>query len=224
MPVKKEYRDYMHICVCVPNTGTWRTETAKSMALMFSHVSLHGVPGVTKAKITMLTSEGSMVGQQREVLTAKVLQSDATHLLFIDSDMGFPMTTARDLALRGKEFVAANCTTRTMPPKYVAHALDGEVLDSRGMTGVTEAQHVGLAVALIETAAIKRLKPPLYLMDWIPSLHIYCGEDVYFTQLLARIGVKIFIDHDLSQHIVHVGSYAYSHKDLVNEQELENVN
>jgi len=218
MPVKKQYRDYVHVCVCVPNTGVWRSETACSMALMFSYFSLRGVKGAAKAKITILTAQGSMLSQSREILTAKVLSSDATHLLFIDSDMQFPMTTANDLLEKQQEFIAANCTTRTMPPKFVAHDLAGELLDSRGRHGIQKVQHVGLAVALIETQVFKRMYPPLYLMDWVPDMGVYCGEDVYFTQKLGEIGVQPYIDHDLSAKIKHVGHYAYSQEDIPVEQ------
>ena len=91
-------------------------------------------------------------------------------------------------------------------------------MDSRGKVGLEEAQHTGLAVALVETRLMKRVShPPLYFMDWVPDMKCQCGEDVFFTQRLVEVGAKIWIDHDLSQHIKHVGTYSYSLNDLKDE-------
>ena len=70
-------------------------------------------------------------------------------------------------------------------------------------------QHVGLAVTLIEASAFMKLRPPLFLMDWIPDLNCYCGEDVYFCQKLSEAGVKLYVDHDVSQRIRHIGTQAF---------------
>lgn len=57
-------------------------------------------------------------------------------------------------------------------------------------------------------------------MDWIPALGTYCGEDVYFSQKMAEIGVDLWIDHDISREISHVGKKKYSFDDI-DEKDLE---
>jgi hypothetical protein len=54
-------------------------------------------------------------------------------------------------------------------------------------------------------------------MDWIPQLKCYCGEDVYFCQKLVESGTDLWIDHELSRAVKHVGSYSYGHDDLTEE-------
>ena len=49
----------------------------------------------------------------------------------------------------------------------------------------------------------------------------YCGEDVYFCQKLVDAGARLYIDHDLSVQVQHIGSYSYGHEDLVDGSDSE---
>lgn len=48
---------------------------------------------------------------------------------------------------------------------------------------------------------------PLFSMPWNGS--DYLGEDVFFFMRLEEAGVPVFVDHDLSNQIAHVGEYGY---------------
>ncbi len=210
------YKEY-HVLVGVPSSGTWTAETAKCIALMFSHFSLYKVKGSTKQKISLLSIQASMLSTSREMMVKKAIDMDATHLMLIDSDMLLPMNTAKRFLELKRPFIAANCTTRKFPTETVGHTLDGERMISLGKSGVEEVQHVGLAVSMIEVAALKELTPPLFLMDWIPDLQTYCGEDVYFCQKLREKGYKLYIDHETSRLVKHVGKYNFGHEDVGRE-------
>lgn len=211
----------INVVVCIPSTGNWQSETSKSLALMVSYFGIHKISYSRKQTVSVLTTDGSMLSALREIMVKKSLQHNYTHILFVDSDMEFPMNALNHLLTvgRDKDFIGANCVTRKFPVVPTAHDLNGDVIDSNGKTGVQEVQHVGLAFALIKTTVIKQhLQPPLFLMDWIPPLQTYCGEDVYFCQKLAAAGVKMYIDHDLSLQIKHIGKYAYSFNDLLRQK------
>ena len=215
------YRD-PSILVCMPTSGFVRTETAKSLALMFSYFGQHKLdPHTRTERLAYCSVEGSMLCAQREMLVKKALQAKhVTHILFVDSDMEFPMDTIHKLYAHKKTYVAANCTTRAKPVLPVAHDLAGERLYSAGKSGLQEVTHVGLAIALVETEPLKSMRPPLFLMDWIPDMRNYCGEDVYFTQKLRELGHPIWVDHELSQQIKHVGTCAYGHEDVIEPEAL----
>lgn len=204
----------IHVMVGIPSGDTWKAQTAKCVALMFSFFALHPVKGARTQKMSLLSLQSSMLSFSRETIVKKALQSDATHLLFIDSDMVFPMETANRLLSHQAPFVAANCTTRKFPTEAVAHTMEGERLVSLGKSGLEVVQHTGLAMALIECSVLKKLTQPLFLMDWVPALKAYCGEDVYFCQKLAEQGIRLYIDQDLSVKVKHVGSYLYGHEDI----------
>ena len=205
------------ILVCMPTMGFVRIETMKSMALMFSFFGENKLAGnPLSQRLALASVEGSMLCAQREMLVKKALQSKhVTHILFVDSDMDFPMNLIHRLFVHDKVYIAANCTTRAEPPLPVAHDLAGNRLHSKGKSGLEQVTHVGLAVALIQTEPLKALRPPLFLMDWIPEQKTYCGEDVYFSQKLVEQGHEIWIDHDVSQQVKHIGTKAYTHEQTV---------
>jgi len=116
-----------------------------------------------------------------------------------------PRDTLRRLLSHDLPFVAANCTSREWPPNPTAIGFDGQRVSSVGRSGLETVRQVGLAVALLRRDLLMKLDPPRFLMDWIPQVKGYCGEDVYFSQLVNHAGFEVVIDHDLSKDVGHVG-------------------
>lgn len=198
------------VVVCIPSTGQWQAPCAHSVSIMLAEFMVWRIPGLRRKRVSLLTKNGSMLSQLRHDLVKESLQSkDATHVLFIDSDMIVPKDLIQRLLVHDKDFVGANCVTRCFPPEFIAHDLDGKRIDSRGKTGLQKVQHVGAAVMLCKTEALRRLKPPLFLQDWIPEVNAYCGEDVYFCQVAQAAGFDLWIDHDLSMQIQHIGTVPF---------------
>ena len=212
----------LRVAICVPSTGNVRVEFMKSLVSLTSHFLQTKVKGYQSNRYVLLTAQGSMLVQSRHNLVRTALTEECSHILFLDSDMQFPKTLLNSLLADRKEIVAANCTTRKMPPEPIAHDLSGERLFSNGRTGLQKVQIMGLAVCLIETSVFKRLKPPFFSMEWVAEYQAYCGEDVYFTQYAQSIGVDCWIDHSVSRDIKHIGTMAYGH-DQVELPEMKEV-
>jgi hypothetical protein len=185
-----------------------------SLGMLMAYFEGMRVPGAKSQRLAVCRVETSMIGASRQIMVKKGLQRGSSHFLFLDSDMSFPRDTLHRLLAHRKPFVAANCTTRVEPILPVAHDLAGNRLDSRGKTGLQKVQHVGMAVALIEAECFRKTKPPHFLMDWIPDVQNYCGEDVYCSQVLQAAGYDSWVDHDLSREIGHVGYRTYTHQDV----------
>lgn len=204
----------LHVCVAVPSNGYWVAATARSVALLFSYFASHPIAGYRSQRMSLIGAEGSQIHVAREKMTRAALRAGATHLLFIDSDMKVPMEVAHGLIRHNKDCVAANCTNRKEPITALARDFEGNVISSNEKTGLEKVRSVGTAVMLIKTDVIKRLTPPLFMSEWIPTEQDFCGEDIYFTQKLQEIGVDIWVDHDLSKVVGHVGQREYGHWDL----------
>ena len=153
-----------------------------------------------------------MLVSNRHELVKKALKLGATHVLFLDSDMKFPKNLLRKMLMRKRPVLGANCTTRGFPVKWIAHDLEGREVDSSKKMGCQKVQHVGLAVMLLEAEVLKRLEPPLFMMEWIPEVGSYCGEDVYFCAKLQAAGQDIWIDHELSREIAHCGAMSFGYE------------
>lgn len=207
--------------ICIPSTGTVRVETAKSLAMLCTHFNQTPVWKDTRQSFVLLTTQGSMLVQLRHTLVATALKEKCTHLLFLDSDMVFPKDTLNRLLGHKKAIVAANCTTRSLPPEPVAHDLLGRRLMSKGKRGLQKVQQAGLAVCLVEAKVFMEMRPPFFMMEWVEEYGAYCGEDVYFSQLVQHhLRKDIWVDHTLSQEIKHIGHLAYTH-DMVESETLK---
>jgi len=206
-------KDY-HVAVCVPSTGEWVDDFGKSLALMFSYFAQNRVKGARSQRMSLLTAKGSMLVYLRHLLTVNALRSKATHILYLDSDMAFPKDLANKMLERDKPVLALNCTTRVRPVQPTAFDMQEQRIDSRKRHGVEEIAHAGMAVMMVEATQLRNVRPPLFMMEWMPEENAYCGEDVYFCMRLQEAGVKIFTDHELSLTIKHVGRHSYSHDDL----------
>lgn len=207
--------------VLVPCMGSWDMYFGKHLVALFAK-TMGWRPGpeqgVEALRVRLYTLATSMLVKSRHKLIKNALKDGCTHILFIDSDMTFPDDGLLRLLQRRKPVVGANYTTRQWPVNNVAVGLDGERLDSRGKYGCQRVQHLGCGFMLVEAEAIKKLEPPLFLMDWIPSLGDYCGEDVYFCAKLQAAGYGVYVDHELSQQMGHIGKIRFGPNMLGVEQ------
>ena len=203
----------LDIAIGIPTGGMWDMEFGKCLASMVYKTTMWKPSvekGIESLRLRLYCQPGSMLVKNRQILAAKAIQEGCSHLLFLDDDMSFPDDLLIRLIERDKPVIAVNCTTRSFPVHYIAHDLKGKLIDSRGKVGCQKVQHVGCAVMMLETELIKRLTPPLFMMDWIPDVRDFCGEDVYFcAKLGAEAGAEIWIDHDLSQEVGHIGRLKY---------------
>jgi Glycosyl transferase family 2 len=213
----------LNVFVCIPSGSHWLADFGKSLALMFSYYSHVKVPGYGQQKLSLVTMESSMLGQARETLVKRALKEKADYVLFLDSDMVFPHDTIHRLLKHAKEFICGAYTCRTYPVRPTAVGYDGKKINSLDRKGIEKIQHAGFGVCLIKLDVVKKLRPPLFLMDFIPALGTQCGEDVYFSQKMAEIGVDLWVDHDLSKELGHVGKRIYSFKDI-DPKDLESHN
>lgn len=155
----------------------------------------------------------------RNALVAAFLASDASHLLFVDADVGFPASAVARLLLPQKPFIAGLYPKKTEPAAWpVEFALD--YLESDPVTGLLEASGVPTGFLLLHRSVFAALAPhvPVYVNQDGEPTHAYfqCeivgqrwwGEDFNFCRRWRAIGGKVWIDPYLT--LTHVGAKRYS--------------
>jgi hypothetical protein len=97
------------------------------------------------------TCNGTGLMRQRDRLVSDFLESDCSHLLFVDSDIAWSPDQALKLLATGEEFVGgAYC--KKAPGNFLAARLTG------GRKGeLLEADHVATGFLLVARAAIERM-------------------------------------------------------------------
>lgn len=204
------------IAIAVPTTDMVRAKA--SFDLMRAVVAAL-MDGIT---VIPLQVEGSLLASQRTTLVQQALEMDATHICFVDSDMRIPENIFARLMFHVKPetpVIAANCARRRMPVGPTAYRLGPQgkedvytLPDSHGLERV---DCVGTGVMMIDAAVFSKIQQPWFATPWNAEMNQHMGEDIWFCKLLAKAGIPLYIDHDVSREVGHSGEWDYSH-DQVN--------
>ena len=73
-----------------------------------------------------------------------------------------------------------------------------------------ETHQVGFGVMLVNTEVYRKVPLPWFSFEWLPEKQIYRGEDYFFCMKVRAAGYPIFIDHDVSKEVRHLGEFGYS--------------
>jgi hypothetical protein len=197
-----------------------------SMFKMSQVFMQHGI----NFRITTLRNE-SLITRARNILTAMFLDSDCTHLMFIDSDIEFqPEDMLRALAY-DKPIMAGAYPKKALPIQYAINFkfVDPETRQIRVENGAVEVLDASTGFFLIKRETIEKMvkaHPELHyrndsnidpklnkhcyaLFDTIldPDDNRYLSEDYTFCRRWQKLGGEIWLDPNTKLN--HVGSYTF---------------
>ena len=203
----------LKVAVLVPSTGTWNANTAECIANLMACFSDSKYENGSK-EIKLFGVQCSIIPDSRHRLVAMAHRWGATHALFIDSDMVLPFDTVQTLLNHNQPVVAANCVRRRLPTYPTAFTKDKRyIYSTEDKHGLEEVDQVGCAVMMIDMRVfgLPELDLPWFAFEPDPEkVPGVIGEDVYFCRKLKKLGVPIYIDHDLSRQVKHMGDMGYS--------------
>lgn len=164
----------------------------------------------------------SLVPEGRFKLVQHAKKSGCSHILWLDTDMCFPRETLELLLRHNLDFVGANYVARRPPYRFTAatiHDPPREMTTSAEDTGLEEASHLPFGCLLTKVDLFEG-DGPWFAFDWQRDAETnewkQVGEDVFFCRELKRRGIKMWIDHELSNRIRHEGDFQFS-PDIVAE-------
>lgn len=151
----------------------------------------------------------------REFFLESSLKQGATHVLWLDTDMSVPPELAVRLAMHDTPVVACNYVTRDGSSRFTACREDknllitGRVETRPESSGLEAVDAVGMGAMLMRTDILGRVQRPWFTHGRNPVTGGDVGEDIVFCRALRAAGHTIYIDHDLSKEIGHIGQYSY---------------
>lgn len=157
--------------------------------------------------VTLGFVDATYVHVGREAVILGAVQRQATHVLFLDTDMTFPADTALRLLAHHKPVVAANCVQRNPRLRYTAQRNGQRIPTYAESRGLELVDTVGCAVMLMQTDVVAGLDRPWFRHDWSGDTDI--GEDILFCDAVRQAGHAIYIDHDLSKEVGHIGQHTF---------------
>jgi hypothetical protein len=187
----------VRLAIAVPALSNVPAVFANDLAKMYAETC------AVLPQVTLAMMVGTFVHQAREKLLHDVTELwGATHILWLDADMTFPPDTALRLLKHDKEVVAANYVTRVPPSRPTARR-GGKCVSSSEASGLEAVDHVGMGVFLMDSSIVPNIHPRFWYSTETET------EDVFFCRLLKKAGHDIWIDHDLSKEVGHVGQFTY---------------
>lgn len=205
----------MKVAICVPCRDTVMTGFAFDLAKLCAY---EGVTRCAKGGSLMIYQvPGTLIFNQRERLAEEAIKDGADAILWVDSDMRFPKDALEILLSRDLPIVGVNATTRRFPVKPTALDIDPETNDlvkvnSKGKTGLEQVMGVGFGMVLIKKEVFLAAQKPWFWFEQTDKGGTI-GEDIYFCAKAFDAGYQTVIDHDLSMHIRHIGTYEYGWDD-----------
>jgi hypothetical protein len=212
------------IGVAIPSHAYWIADFGVCTTMAFATTALQAPPEGLELHIFNRVS--SLLPDQRSHLVKEMQKQNCTHIMWLDSDMTFPSDTILRLLAHNKRVVGVNYV-RKYPP-YLPTAVDlngkycytapppkknhkGDVVERFPQkTGLEEVMHVGLGACLMDITVFDEIPEPWFPIIWEVNMKKYVGEDVFFCHSLKSKKIPIFVDHDLSAQIGHVGSLSFT--------------
>lgn len=218
----------LKVLVCVPSTGLWFADFGNALCNMFAAFSMFRVEGWDRQVLFLNNVKGSILPKSRWLSIQEALEKECQFFCFIDSDQTFPRKMLHHMIKRMTELkidvLAANIATKTIPAQPTARMKDPAGDPSKWVTvytdpestGVQRVDRIGTGIMMLTDRAMKKVLPQDLDMKWREDVKSYQGEDWWLTQGFEREGIPIYIDHDLSKDVGHVGFFNYTH-DVVGE-------
>lgn len=198
------------IFVAIPSCRDWKAEFGSSMISLTSHLTLKLARGEIEG-LGVRCQVASLLPLNRELLLSQAIDEGFTHILWIDDDTKFPHEVADLLLSRDVDYVAVNMCRKKFPISPIAQDFNGDVVESKGKTGIQEVSHAGLGMCMIKLECLKDIPAPRFEVLWLKNQNTYLGEDTYLCEMLKQKGVKLYVDHDASNMVGHIGDFAYGY-------------
>ena len=219
--VNVDYLRTTRVHIAMPCYGGMLTESTFMSFIKWANTARQ--LGIDWTLETMVNE--SLISRARNTLTAKFLDMpDATHLFFVDADIGWEPWHLLVLLNRDKDVIGGLYPMKTMPIKWVVNGFEGA---EEGPDGLQEVSKAGTGFLLMKKhvfqklnshPAVKQYKNDIGLdpkydqhlktyFDTAVRQNRYYSEDWTFCENWRDLGGKIYVDKRVL--LRHSGSYVF---------------
>lgn len=208
----------IRLMVGFPHRGQVDTAFMLSMLDLDRYCLLNGqVDERTQIEwISFVGTSGSLLPKQRDEIVSAAKAKGATHLLFIDTDMVFSPEIAHKLLKARKEVIACNAATKTTPSYPTARKSSNDLIGGEPVYSTSKSPmveqiwRIGTGIMLIDLEAIRNVPQPWFMMTYNTQHKEHEGEDWYFCRLLKGYNFPVYVHHEASMSVGHIGSFTYT--------------
>ena len=195
----------MRVGLCLVSTDSWMAWSAYDFGGLIGRT----VAARPDVDLRRFLATGCEIPQLREKTTTAALRAGCDWVLYLDTDMRYPPDTLVRLLAHDKPVVGANYTARRPPFEPVSAKRDGEkvvrVYTEQESTGLEMVGSTGMGCLLVSAQVLDAMKPPRFMIPWVADDQDHAPEDLFFSRKLNELKVPIYVDHDLSHEVRHLG-------------------
>jgi hypothetical protein len=154
--------------------------------------------------VTVGFLQSTYIHMGREYFLEACERQGASHVLWLDSDMSFPPEAAIRLARHDQPVVGCNYVTRDGTGRFTARRDGQPVAPTAENTGLEAVDGLGFGVLLMRLDVVLGMPRPRF-RHGLNAIDGDIGEDLMMCRALGAAGYTVYLDHDLSQEIGHIG-------------------
>lgn len=209
----------------IPSGPSWPADFGLCLMNQVLALLQQPVRGYGQTQLKVINRRASLLPKLRQEICDSALKAGLEWLVFIDSDQTFPESTVHRLIQKQFPVIGCNIATKSLPASSTAR--NQPVDDWPGgvpvytlptSKGVEKVWRLGCGVMCIHLPILQKIPKPWFQIEYRlretskGPLEDYVGEDWYFCEKLEAAGIPIYVDHDLSKEIGHVGSFTFGHE------------
>lgn len=185
------------VAVCVPSGELLHADFALSLAALLRQTRVE--------RISLFNQRMSLLPESRNALVRDALADDASHILWLDSDMIVPSIALDRLLAHDAPIVGATYLRRTPPYRLLGEPDSNQCGAPEGMTRMVS---MPFGCLLVQASVFHALAAPWFRLDYEGARPI--GEDIGFChRVRPLIADAIFNDDWLTTEVSHIGSTAH---------------
>ena len=142
----------------------------------------------------MFLGIGCYIHLNRETCVLQAMESECSHILFVDSDVQFNFDAIARLLAHGVDIVGARYNKKVIPIESTV---------KQDIKELAEVPFVPTGFILINCEVFKKLKRPYFFFEDKAD----SSEDLYFCNKAIEAGFKVYCDPTIQ--IAHLGTAAY---------------
>jgi hypothetical protein len=212
--------EQFNVAVLTPTTGICQMGYAQCMvrlAMYFAQVRVF--EDLPEQGLDPYAIAGSAIGANYETMVKRYLEDDRvhwTHFLSVEDDMVFPPDALHRLARHQVPIVGCNYSTnKGERQRFTAGNNGSRVITRHDSTGLEEVELLPQGFTLVAREVYETIPRPWYTGGY--------HQDYYFSERARNHGYTLYVDHDLSKQIRHIGPKVYTYEDALRDSELAEV-
>jgi hypothetical protein len=141
----------------------------------------------------------------RNSIVRAALEANATHILWLDSDMRFPSDVLGTFLSHDKDIVGATYRQRRHP-----HAPAHTELPDPSDALMRQVARLPGGMLLVRTSVYEKLDLPWYRNPFVPGTEDITTQDYDFCDRARSLGMEVWMDYALSLRLRHLGEFEYA--------------